>query len=236
MRKDRSTRMPAKPRKRFVVGDSSTEALQYEIERAMREYPSLLRVVQFKYDPKQPPEDADLLHLYGFGDYQQLTFEIGEGGHRLAGGGGNLGGFTYFLRNKRGVDRTAIFLRQSNHSPDHMAIINLGIFFHELGHVDDFEKQKFTFPGKSMDVVNAELHAHAFACKRLFEGNYLLSLSFWLASLEYCLARCGVPNVEQAAIAMMNAPEYKRYREPMNGAVEDWKHLIGGRDESGTDD
>lgn len=204
----------------FVDGrDSAAEALRREIKIAKADHPSLLGVFEYDYDPASPPTDSDRLRLAALSHMEQLVFSIDEGGHET-GDESNVGGNTAYLRDRSGRVRTAVFLRRApGLDIEAMAYMNLAILFHELGHVDDFERGAHIVIGQELDLVAAELYAHRHACRLLRNRGYKLSLAFWLDGIEYTLSKCGVPNVEAAAKGMMELPEYAAIRASVAGIM-----------------
>lgn len=192
---------------------------------ARREYPCLLNVVEIPADPLRSVSDEHLIRDHVGNGFQQIRFTMtNDAGH--AGGGQDLGGVTMFFHDRRHEKKACVFIRSSKTvTPDEMAVANLAIFFHELGHVDDFSKGLYLVPGRTLDVVKAELHAHLFACKRLRAGGFRTSLSLWLAALEMDLARCGVPNVEQAAQLTIDSQDYRAWRA-WAGPLDRWNAMF----------
>ncbi len=109
--------------------------------------------------------------------------------------------------------RTIVFMRKEtggNGDTNVKAATKLSALFHELGHVDDFEKQ-INYSERTLNLVEAEVYAHHFACRKLVEGDYKILLGYFLHSLNE-LAKSDSEYVKVAASRVIASPEFVGYQ------------------------
>lgn len=214
--------------------DASAIAFTKECTDAVSQHRTLRRIIELPYQPGDEASDATLISRYGLDGNHHYEFTVPDGqGDADATGygtsGGNLGGYTLFFRDPDGQDFSIIFLRKPPElDSESAAKINMGVLFHELGHVDDFERGLNMVPGRPLNIGEAEYYANAYACRMLYEKRYYIPLSVWFAGIERSIASCGVPAVEAAARRLMNDDFYKRPRHLLRHMVRLFEpHLYG---------
>lgn len=88
-------------------------------------------------------------------------------------------------------------------------MMKLVVMFHELGHVNDFERL-FSRPGAALDVIQTELYAHHYTCRQLIQGRYRIALGWYLLQLEE-LAQTDDTQQGDAARRLVRSRKYRRY-------------------------
>jgi hypothetical protein len=97
----------------------------------------------------------------------------------------------------------------ANCSGEVIAMLKLAILLHELGHVSDFE-QGINYSNQEIDLQNAEVYAHHFACRALIRGKYRIALGWYLQQLEE-LAR-----FDRSAKSVTKSKMYKMYQREVS--------------------
>ena len=213
-------RILSQPKRFDPAHDKYRNAFAAEVAAAMKCHPSIVLIERNVSAADWSLSDTSLIERYRLGHLQHVTFEIDDGGHTSGGAGS--GAVTLFFIDADGNKSTAILMRQKTSPPtDSSAAIMLAILFHELGHVDDYEKGLSLRPGEPLDVVRSEFNAHMHCLRRLHLMNYQTALAFWIFSLQADLGKCGVANVEEAARLALADDFTVSIRKPLDPIVQD---------------
>lgn len=133
-------------------------------------------------------ELSDLLQQLGFeiSDFIEFTPYVGDEEITGAKGAGDTTfGTTLFKHDGTPVIILPQYVAERHFGEELLHAGKLGIFFHELGHVDDFDKQlNFDTHAKRYNFVNAEGHAHRFACAHLLHQKCRAALGLYLNILR----------------------------------------------------
>jgi len=94
-----------------------------------------------------------------------------------------------------------------------------GIVFHEMGHVDDIEKEKFLKVGERVDLVGAEEYAHRYALKRMMKENLRFQLGLLMGNI--LKTANGSPSIaKEVAKRVVESGEFRNYREFVGTLVD----------------
>jgi hypothetical protein len=126
------------------------------------------------------------------------------------------GGTTSWLRDPHGHIRTVVILRPVN-SPgfdiERAKAADLAIFYHEVGHVDDFEKRLNFVDGRKVNLCAAEIYAHEFACRKMLQGDVKAAIGFYTGNAIPQLATMKVRPVADAAKSFLQSSMYRACKE-----------------------
>lgn len=214
----------------FVEGRDSYAAKYHRVMRASsREHHSLVRIVECDDHLFYELETDEKLKAIGLGGYSEVIFQTADedidftkdprtslSGKVNAGRrrpeGLAVTGCTSVIKvgEKR---RTIVFMRRETGKEDTEEMkcaLKLSALFHELGHVDDFEKGiNWNYP--KFRVVDAEIYAHRYACAKLIQGKHSLLLGYYLDGLND-MAKSDSEYVRKAAQAVIDSPDFQRYK------------------------
>lgn len=196
-------------------------------ERAINEHRSLIAVVEYQHDPNHPMSDNEMIDRHGLSHLKHIRFTTtNRGGH--AASGQKIGGHAMFFVNHAKQNCSAILLKRiSGISDEWGGALNLAVMYHELGHVDDFEKRINLVPGQPLDVVKAEVYAHNFALAKLSVPKIAtLSLAFWFAAIEMSQAKCGVDNIEEVCELLMKKGSYQDLRKLVANIIPEFSEML----------
>lgn len=198
-------------------GDAMSAVLARECADAVTRHRTLRHIIEYPHALGDDESDGGMIRRFGLEGNHHYPFGGDEAYERQV---GDLGGWVLFFRDPQGEDFSVVFLRHpADVPPPVVALFNVAVLFHELGHVDDFERRANLVPGRPMNVEEAEYYANAYAFYQLFERRHFLSLAAWMASLEGSIAACGVPAVEAAARRVIAADFYRRPRQLLGDVV-----------------
>lgn len=180
------------------------EYLRRIAEEAKRDFQSLCVVRTF--DPSKI-SDVDFLARH-FPEWKLVGFETTTEGaiRETIGDGGSM----VVMEDKRGERHAVILLRMRRdaHEQSWIDFINVAFLFHELGHVDDFEKG-INFKVGHRDTEGSELYAHTFACRQLRERGFREVLGFYLGQLIDTALKLTSASARKAASDFKASPECK---------------------------
>jgi hypothetical protein len=172
-----------KAKRVLAMADSLGPTLQKAISRELVRHPSLINIFQLPVLPDGG--SVELLEQHGIKGFQIHYWDTDD---ERSSAGGTDGGFMQAIYDQAGAYRTVIFLARKNRDDMKEAdtfnnIANLAVLYHELGHVDDFEKRiNFQF-SKKLDMTQAELYAHHFGCRRLKEEGLRMPLAMYIGTI-----------------------------------------------------
>jgi hypothetical protein len=199
----------------------------YEQEKllAPKEFGSLIGVFETARD--EAWDSVSAKHgLTGFSEILveelQSTHEDGYSEFR-----GDTGGFATFLLSPKGKRCAAVCIdtRDVPIGTDEEAVDYVRrtcILFHELGHVDDFQRRINFREGVRANLEEAELYAHRFTCKKLKDRNYRFPLAYYLRVAIEQLAHANSAPIANAARRFIETG-YKRYAIAAGHAFQNWK-------------
>lgn len=234
--RERADRQAKRQRDRVTTGlyllghaDATPAAFARECEAALARHPSLRRVIEYPFTPGGQVDDQAILAQHGLAGHRQHLFTFDDADSGYGTHDGNLGGHAMFFHDEgKGADFSVVLLRQSpTLSDEAQAAMNMGVLFHELGHVDDFERGLSLIPGRRFDVVAGEYYANLYACRHLRDRRYMVSLCAFMAAIEGSLARCGVPSVEASARRLIDLEEYQAMRRPLRPIIKGFEATFG---------
>jgi len=222
------------PRKQFVEGRDSYEVGYRRFCRsAPDEHPSLLRVIECDDDSFYDMTTDEKLRHFGLGGYTEVIFKTADdidftkdpttskdgvvNASRQKSGGTSITGCTSVIE-VHGKRRTIVFMRKATGTDDSeeiMCALKLAALFHEIGHVDDYEKG-VNWKQETVNVVDAEVYAHHYACTRLLEAKQRVLLKYYLTGLDQ-MAESQSEYVKRGALRVMESPEYAKYKSATAG-------------------
>jgi len=180
-RKQRLARLTAR-RIHIDGADGFIPAMEKAKTDGLEQHPSLIGI--FVIPGGETPTPEERMRIAGYPQLMPYYWQQKEDDGYDKGdssGGGNM----IVARGATGAYRTLIFLKRPAEWDDEMfAGIGLCALFHELGHVDDFEKKLNLIPGTDVDLLEAEAYAHLYAIRRMLRGNYILSLQQYIHCLR----------------------------------------------------
>ena len=168
--------------------DDYREAFERIARTAQEEHPSLVGVHELDDDDYYSPDTKPVLAKFGCGDLTQIfVTATGVGEEYLQPRRRRtVTGNTTPLKAKDGSIRTVIFIRRSIETLKHPQIkylLKIPALFHEIGHVDDWERGINMKEGR-VAMIDAEIYAHEYAFRKLMGGDFRASLESYLAAIE----------------------------------------------------
>jgi hypothetical protein len=128
-------------------------------------------------------------------------------------------GSTTLWKDRIGRLRTLIILKEPDlpdgypNRDEEVAVYNIAVLLHEVGHVHDAENRITVRKGKPGKFKDSELEAHRYACRRMVEENFLYPLGKYLGSVVTYNLTNEVQPIREAAEAFLKSPEYTRYHK-----------------------
>lgn len=186
------------------------------VDAAKLRHKSLLGVYEMTSGMRQQDQSA-LLASLELGEYFPTQFRTDDKDEAYweKGTQESFGGGAMVVRHKQTeCFRTLVTLDPFEHQYIEnewlRACVQTAHLFHELGHVDDFEKQRNIVLGRTLDFVAIELYAHHHACKRLISNRLKMAMAYYLHMLIRTL-RNGSGPTKDAADAFAAQPIYGEY-------------------------
>lgn len=193
---------------------SVREALLLLYRLAAQEYPALVGV--FEVDSRLNLQDQETIDHLGLGDrYKVLYFDTltddGYSSYKPAATGNlSMGGYTQAVTDAKGERRIVVSMKRHREKPHLSDLANLGLFLHELGHVDDITRGLNLVFDRNADLEAAELHAHEFACRRLMQYDQRVPLAMYVNGPVEQLAAASVPSIANAAKRFKASETYRQ--------------------------
>ena len=194
--------------------DKYVDTLAKAIKEEQYRHRSLLKIAEITPEQVSSPtllQDADL------DEYTQILWDF-NGNDKTAyfkkqgTGKALLGGVTNFLLGPNNEQRTVAFIWMAKNGTDEVeAIIKLGLLYHEMGHVDDFEKGINIIADGEYDICESELYAHHYACRQLRAKNHRAVMSWYLGGLIENLLNSNICLVQRVAKQFVASPAYREY-------------------------
>jgi hypothetical protein len=168
--------------------DSYIDAFHREAGNAAKESSSLLGVHEVEDRQYYGSHDGTFAASLGYTGLTQVfvkTTDVGDE-YLAQDRKSNVNGVTVAFRNTAGALKTIVMIRKT--VPNVLATefkyaFKLMALFHELGHVEDWEKA-INLKDGDVAILEAEVYAHQYALRRLMEGDYRQALSTYLSALE----------------------------------------------------
>lgn len=209
----------------FDALDSYEAEFNKVVEEAQATFPSIIGV--FEVDS----EDAALRERekYGVGsDWEHIRYTCSDptaGTYNDPDLTGNINGNTTAFREPGGRVRTLVMIRRAvagvMRHRDAKYAFKLIALFHELGHVDDIEKQtNFHFNGGTADIIEAEVYAHLYALERCNRRGLFMSADTLEDALKkYPGGADYRAEVARRVLARYQRPERKGWGEYLDGEM-----------------
>ena len=177
---------------------------------AKQQFPSLLNIVE-----------ADDEEYFGtdrsrFAAGMQQIFwrtEAEENGYGTSRDKSNVNGYTNAFIKEDGEVKTLVVIRKGipNSKPhrEFKYVLKLVALLHELGHVDDMEREiNFNHAAKTFDVIEAEVFAHLYSLRRMAERNYYQCFNMLVEALRKYTGGTNYLR-DVAKLTLERMPDYK---------------------------
>jgi hypothetical protein len=209
----------------FDALDSYEAEFHKVVEEAKTTFPSLVGVFEVE------SEDGALAERerYGIGpDWEHIHYTCTDpnaGTYNDPDLTGNINGNTTAFKEPGGRVRTLVLIRRAvagvMRHRDAKYVFKLIAVFHELGHVDDIEKQvNFHFDDGTADIIEAEVYAHQFALDRCNRRGLFTSADTLEDALKKYLGGADYrAEVARLVLARYQRPERKGWGEYLDGEM-----------------
>lgn len=171
--------------------DSYANEFRDIVTEGQREHASLLGIHEVS---REVYENLDQ-HWgdFGYSDLEQVFYDIDESceDYLQRDKSANVNGVTIIFRESSGVFRTAVFIlknvRGTFKFSDYKYVLKIPALLHELGHVDDIEKQiNFNLNDGTTDIIEAEAYANLYALERMAGRDLRQCYMILFDALEKC--------------------------------------------------
>jgi|GEM_PF-6544314 len=189
-------------------------AYERTCQDVLKQWPTIAGI----HDENDVQDAATMLQRLGYDRWERIGFRVPDGATNYHGGlPVGFGGLTWFFVDDRGRNRAAIISTITRASDDLEYAVRLWVLWHEVGHVDDFDRGMYLRPDTGMDARRAEFYAHTFCLERLTRDNHVLSTVLYMGLLENSLCRADQPkNVMEAAQDAIQSEWYKALRAELS--------------------
>jgi hypothetical protein len=201
--------------------DSYADEFQRIAGAAKAEHPSLVEV--HEVDDQTVADNERNWSKLGYGQFQQIFFEIEEGVPDYGAGSldANLcGSMSAFLDTDQNL-RSVILIRQTvKASVQHRELkyaLKIASLLHEIGHVLDLEQGlNFDVPARRLSVIEAEVFAHLFALEQMAKRSLVQSFNMLSDGLRDAIPKGGYVS-EVAQRVLDRLPSYQ---------LTDWQSVL----------
>ena len=203
--------------------DSYVVELSSLYRKAKLQHRTLLDVVDVRFDSDGwECEDQELLNFFGYDNYKIHLWDTGDEDDGYSDEtkrqremetdtDKNLGGNFVAVTDDSDKFHSIVFMRIPKGDAEKIAAVNIALFNHELGHVDDFERSTTFRVGETLDLAAAEAYAHGFACRKLMKLGYRWPLAFYAQKLIADHLESPVESVKKAAKSIHATAEYREW-------------------------